>query len=274
MKVSTLANSSFDDIVDCFLASFENYYVKMPTEKSYYEKRWKAAKVQFDLSYGMYDQGVLVGFIIHGIDTRNGIYTAFNTGTGVLPAYRGRKIVKAIYDFALKDLKSHGIQKTSLEVITKNAIAIRAYKGVGFNICKDFYCYAGTINILEAQAPEIQEITPSAFNWDELINQEYYSWDFQKESIVEGPNKYYQVFHNQVLESYFIINPENNYLAQCDVLKNDMNAWKRLFAAIKIISEEVKIINVDGRLKNKIETINLVGLQNTVNQFEMELFLD
>lgn len=274
MTFKNLSNASFDEIVDCVLLSFENYYVKMPTEKSYYKKRWKAAKVDFNLSYGMFDKGKLVGFIIHGIDTRNGFYTAFNTGTGVLPEYRGKRMVKSIYQYALPDLIKNGIKKTALEVIVKNTKAIKAYESVGFKICKNYNCYAGAIQSKLEETPEIKEIAATEFNWDALQNQNSFSWDFQRESIIEGNHNYYYVFNHKNLESYFIINPQNKYLLQFDVLRFENGAWERLFAAIKNITEEIKIINVDSQLKDKIDIINLMGLKSTVDQFEMELLLD
>ena len=39
------------------------------------------------------------------------------------------------------------------------------------------------------------------------------------------------------------------------------------------ISKQVRIINVDERLKDKLLAIKKSGLQNTVNQYEMELSL-
>jgi hypothetical protein len=70
--VKKLEEVKFDIIIDCFLKSFENYYVKFPTDKNYYKNRWKIAKVDFALSYGMFDGEKLVGFIINAIDNRKG----------------------------------------------------------------------------------------------------------------------------------------------------------------------------------------------------------
>ena len=97
MIVKHLGHTDFNTIMACFLSAFENYFVKMPTDPKYYKQRWKAAKVNFNLSYGMFDNDKLVGFIINAIDERYGEYIAFNTGTGVIPEYRGQKIVKSIY---------------------------------------------------------------------------------------------------------------------------------------------------------------------------------
>ena len=158
MIVRNLSNISLEEILDAFLLAFENYFVPMPVEKEYYENRWKVARVDYNLSYGMFDGNKLVGFIIHAVDKRRGQLMAFNTGTGVIPGYRGKRIVQSIYDQALKDLKHHSIEKSTLEVITKNEIAIRTYQKVGFNVYKYFKCFNGTLKLDPPELPEIREV--------------------------------------------------------------------------------------------------------------------
>ena len=272
MEVRNLSNSSFDEVLDCFLLAFEDYYVTMPTDRNYFKQRWKAAKVDFKFSYGVFDGGRLVAFIIHAVDRRNKLLTAFNTGTGVIPEYRGKRLVKSIYGFAIEDLKSNGFERSTLEVITENEKAIRAYESVGFKICKKYACYAGklTANTVNFQ---IRETALRDVQWDRLTDQQTYSWDFQKETVSLGNYRFFEVLSKGIPESYFILNPDNFYLAQFDVYTNDSDQWNRLFAAIGKISTEVKIINVDRRKKEKIEKIQLLGLKNTLDQYEMELDL-
>jgi len=271
MTIKNLSDLSFDTVIECFLLAFEDYDIKMPTDRNYYKKRWKAAKVDLNLSYGMFDNEKLIGFIIHAIDKRAGILTAFNTGTGVIPEYRGNRIVKSIYEYALNDLQHNGIEKSTLEVITKNVRAIRSYESVGFKITKTYKCYDGSIKIENNDQFELIEIALKNVDWKKLPNQQYYSWDFQKETVLEGSYTFFQVLNNNQPESYFIINPKNRYLAQFDILNTENKGWERLFMAIKQISNEIRIINVDDRLKYKLDYIELIGLENSVNQYEMEL---
>ena len=271
MTVNNLSKGSFGEILDCFLLAFEDYYFKMPSNRYYYKKRWKAAKVDFNFSYGMFDEGKLVGFIIHAIDKRAGMLTAFNTGTGVIPEYRGKRIVKSIYEYALRDLSQNGIEKSILEVITKNDKAIRSYESVGFKICKKYKCYTGNIEIETFNQFELREIAFENVDWEKLPNQQFYSWDFQKETILEGNYTFFEVLNNQEPESFFIINPENQYLAQFDLLNAENKGWQRLFAAIQQVSSKIRIINVDERLQNKLDNIRLIGLENSIDQYEMEL---
>lgn len=274
MTVHNLARTSFDKLMDCFFQAFEDYTIKMPTDKQYYWERWKAAKVDFTYSYGMTEKGRLVGFIINAVDKRGGILTAFNTGTGVIPEYRGRRIVKAIYDYALKDLGENGIGKCTLEVITDNEIAIRSYESIGFKIIKTYKCFSGSIAMDYNDLIEVEEVPIHTVTWENLPGQVSYSWDFQKETLLGGKYRFYRVLSDKEPESFFIINPNNQYLAQFDILNANHESWQRLFSAINQVSSSIKVNNVDDRLKDKLYYLNLFGLQNTIDQYEMELKIE
>ncbi len=273
MIIKQLHTTPIHTIIDCFLLAFDQYFVEMPSDKAYYIERWKAAQVDFALSYGMYDDEKLVGFILHAIDNRLGVLTAYNTGTGVIPQYRGKRIVKALYLFAIEDLKQNGIKKSTLEVITRNEKAIKAYEGIGFSIGKTYKCFSGCMHLNNQETFTIVKIDICKVDWDNLPNQSYYSWDNQKASVLKGGYLFYMVLNNNVPESYFIIKPNSNYIAQCDVLKPEDTAWNRLFTAIYSLSETVKINNVDTRLINKLQYFETIGLENKIDQYEMELDL-
>jgi ribosomal protein S18 acetylase RimI-like enzyme len=273
MIVKNLAQTDFTELLDCFLTSFENYFVTMPTVPDYYQERWKNAKVDYRFSYGMFDNGKLVGFIINAIDNRNGHITAFNAGTGVLPEYRGQRIVQSIYDHAIPDLKYHGIDKCSLEVITENIKAVKAYQRIGFEINKNYKCFNGEIKLNNKVTADLMEIPYNEIEWNGLPNQEYYSWENQSASIQQGKFNYFQVLNDGKPESFFIINQVNGYVPQFDILNNESKAWDRLFTGISLFSTSIKINNVDERLNNKINYIESIGLVNHISQYEMAFFI-
>lgn len=272
MIVRCLEHTDFNTIIACFLSAFENYFVQMPTDYNFYKQRWKAAKVDLNLSYGMFDGDQLVGFIIHAIDERYGEYIAFNTGTGVIPDYRGRQIVKSIYEFAIPDLKRNGITKSVLEVIIENEKAIKVYEGVGFKTCKTFKCYAGELIANEGQV-DIKKMEFYDVPWTQIPNQDKYSWDFHSRCLMNANSSYYYVYNDNKVESFFAITIENGIINQLEVLNNQKGNWERLFHAVQSISKHVRIINIDDRLGEKITALEQAGLKNTVNQHEMELRL-
>ena len=273
MTVRHLEDIDFEVIMDCFLSAFENYFVQMPTNHEFYRERWKAAGVRYDLSYGMFDNDKLVGFIINAIDNRQGHLTAYNSGTGVIPKYRGQRIVKSIYDYAIPDLAKNGIKKCQLEVIIENVKAIKSYEGIGFKICKYYKCFSGRILTKNQSNYNLKEITFKTINWEVLPNQVKYSWDNQSESLEKGNYKYFQILVENEVQSFFAINPENGYIAQLEVLKKSDLSWQMLFSAIQTINKTVRINNIDDSLIDKIKAVETAGLKNTVDQYEMELTL-
>lgn len=271
MEVKHLGRTDFNVIMECFLSAFDNYYVKMPSDHNFYLERWKAAGVRYDLSYGMFDDDILVGFIINAIDKRQGHLTAYNSGTGVIPEYRGQRIVKSIYEYAIPELIKNGITKCQLEVITENEKAIRSYQGIGFKVCKHYKCYKGALSIEGNSDFILNKISFEEMDWELFPNQDLYSWDNQKESLAKASFDYYQVLVEDKVESYFIINSKSGYIAQFEVLKNSTLQWRNLFSAIQYGNQEIKINNIYNKLISKIKAVESVGLVNTVDQYEMEL---
>lgn len=271
MEIKSLAHSSFEAIVDSFLSAFEGYFVKMPEDKEYYRKRWAAAKVDFDLSFGMYDQEQLVGFIIHAIDTRNGYMTAYNTGTGVIPNYRGQQITSKIYKSAIPLLKKQGVTRGLLEVITENHRAIKVYEDIGFKKIKHYRCFKGEVTAQKESAPLVQKcnvhILEEQLSWPESK----YSWDNQIQSIQNSSFDYYQIHEAGTAESYFVIDSENGNFPQFDVYQNTAEAWKRLANAIHDKTSVVKSNNIDLRFKDKLACMAKLGIPAVVDQFEMEM---
>ena len=276
MQIKTLNKIDFGDLVACFNEAFAEYFVKMPTSIDYWEKRWKAARVDYSLSFGMFDDGKLVGFIVNGIDYKNELLTAFNTGTGVLPAYRGKKIVKQLYDFSIPVLVGRGIQNCALEVITKNTQAVKAYESAGFEITKTLICYSGELRDFQLSGITTKPVPFEKIPWEKLINQQFYSWDNLKKAIeiLKDEFRFFYVFEKDKEVGYFILNPNNGYLAQFEWLKNnDNHSPQKLFEGIRQINAKIRINNIDARLEAKIEAVETAGLKNTIDQYEMELLI-
>lgn len=259
--------------MDCFFIAFQNYHVDLSEDHAYFEERWRVAKVNYGLSFGVFHHGKLVGFVLNAIDERDGLHTAYNACTGTLPEYRGKKMVKSIYDRAIPILRANGIERCTLEVITENIRAIKAYGTVGFEITKHFKCFNGKLAVRPIKGYDLLE---NSFDIDEMIkksNQKWYSWENHALVIDRGNYRYFEIILDGEVESYFVITPTGGYVAQLEVFSNDPNAWNRLFSGIAQISDHIKINNVDKRLHSKIANLQNAGLENKLDQFEMEISL-
>ncbi|KZS42382.1 GNAT family acetyltransferase [Aquimarina aggregata] len=271
MIIKSLNTIDFKILMNCFLKAFENYYMKMPEDHQYYRNRWKMANVCFDLSFGMFDNDKIVGFIINAIDKRDKDLIAFNTGTGIIPEYRRKGIVYKLYEHAIPKFKKNGVTKCSLEVIKDNTIAVKAYKRIGFRISKSYKCYNGEL-LLKDQLNdfELKQVDVSFFD-RHTIPQKMYSWDNHIETLKRGDYEYYSLVMNENEIAYFVINSTNGYLAQFDVFIDQKDNWIRLFSAIKRMTNSIKINNVDEALDSKLSFIKSMGILNTIDQFEMDL---
>ena len=173
----------------------------------------------------MFNGDNFVGFIIHGVDSRNETRIAFNTGTGVIPAYWGRKIIKSVYEYAFIDLEKRGIKKILLEVITKNTVAIHLYNGLGFEICRKYKCFKGDIKNEITPLPKLLKVDKGNVVWENLPDRYCSSWDNQRESILNRNDSFFQIIYREKVESYFVINSKECLLVQFDLLNNEEGSW-------------------------------------------------
>jgi len=277
MKIKNLQNTSLEDIVNCMVKAFADYFVKISDDVNYWEVRYRATRVDFSLSYGMFDGNQLVGLIINGIDVKNSHKYAFNTGTGVLPKYRGQRIVDQLYENAIPKLKEVGVTRLALEVIQKNDRAIRVYERIGFQKMRNYLCFKGDL-LERKEAVDLKQV-----KFDHLVarsnpNHHFYSWDHCNEGIQKAGDAYqcYEVFNTTDFPiGFFIINTSINYIAQLELYaeKNDAN-WNLLFSGIRKLKSSIRLNNIDQRRETLVAQLLRAGLENHINQFEMEMKID
>ena len=272
MKIKCLKNTSLEIIVDCLLNSFEGYFVQLPSDVSYWKKRYQAARVDLNYSYGMFDNQRMVGFIINGIDNINGELTAFNTGTGVLPAYRGNGVVDSLYEFAIPLLRDRGITRCQLEVITNNERAIKVYQRIGFNINRRLYCFKGILHSSNPQYPRINKTKSAGKIPNDYGDENLYSWDHTREAVTASGENYetFIVLSVDAKElGYFTINAQTGYVARIE--KRQFGTYEDIIEAINQLTKEIKINNVDESRIQLRNHLMQAGLNNFIDQFEMEM---
>lgn len=272
MIVKKLGNTSFKIIFDCFQKAFVNYFVKMPDNLEYFKNRWANEGVNFDLSFGVFDGDELIAFILHAIDEREGKLTAYNAATGIIPDYRGKKLIKHMYNKFLPILKVKNIEQSILEVICDNEKAIKAYQSVGFEIIKNYKCYRGKLSLEKTQEFRNEKIEINSETWQNL-SQTHFSWSNHKKVLSNSFVDMYFVYQNIEKIGYFVINKDKNMLHQFDVFENESKYWQILFQGINHITSSLKILNVDEEENHKIQVLENLELDNYINQYEMYLKL-
>jgi hypothetical protein len=244
MKIQSLKDTPFEIILQCFFDAFADYFVDVRMPEEFWRERWKADRVDFQYSYGVFDQGQLVAVILNGIGYRDGKKLAFNAGTGVIPAYRGRRLVKTMYETFLPELKSTGIESCVLEVITRNTKAIKAYQSAGMDITRHYICFNGAFETSGVYGADVQFKKASQPDWDryKTFRQEALSWGNTRDAI-ELYNSFeaYEMWFQNNLVGYFLIDLPKKSLAQFEVKDNDWQTWgNALFKKIGKLTLQIK----------------------------------
>ncbi len=260
-------------MVNCLAVAFENYYVKVSTDHDYWINRWKAARVDYGLSAGIFDNNKLVGFILHGIDTDdNGILTAFNCATGILPEYRKRGFVQELYQYLFPMLKEEGVQKCGLEVITQNDIACQSYERAGFKTVKRYKCFFGTLEPTGALSAGLRFSKTARPDWPTYTTLQRcrFSWEHNDKALIaSGPDNFdcWELYDNAHLAGYCILKP-NGHIVQFGVAADVY--CNALFDGIANVTKQVRVINIEESAEKTCNFLLSRSLKNSIDQYYME----
>lgn len=272
MEIRNLSGYSTEVIVQCLLSAFENYFVRLPISVEYWENRFTAARVDRSMSFGMFENDRLIGFIINGIDQHEGKLTAFNSGTGVLPAYRGKGIVDDLYAHALPVFRERGVQKCMLEVIQENERALKVYRRIGFRVKRSLTSWKGTL----PGAPESFRLKKVDFQkiFDHgLYRPQLYSWDNMAEAVLLSEatkDTFLLLDENETVKGYFTMGAGGQVVQLMAVREEELSAVVKSLAPI---SHEIKFGNIPQERENLLNVLESLGFENTINQYEMEFHL-
>src|SRR5678809_1467020 len=98
ITVQSLACTDVQILRNCFNSCFQHYYVPLQFGKEQFADKITTEAIDLKLSFGLFDDDTLIGFIIHGIDTVGNQKVAYNAGIGILPEYRGYKLSYLLYE--------------------------------------------------------------------------------------------------------------------------------------------------------------------------------
>eukprot|EP01039_Chlorochromonas_danica_P001579 gene1579-1725_t len=131
----SLERIPLNELTKTFGEAFADYAVHF--NESELQAMWVRRGFQADLSFGAFHTDRLVSFTLNGVGLHEGQKTAYDTGTGTVPACRGQKLVSAVFTHSIPFLRQAGIKQYLLEVLQENIPAITIYKGIGFKVTRE-----------------------------------------------------------------------------------------------------------------------------------------
>jgi ribosomal protein S18 acetylase RimI-like enzyme len=288
LSFKPLNGCSLADIYEVFMRAFSDY-LQDASHITEYSFRNRAIKngVDLDRSVGVFSDGMLVGFTLVGIDHFDGNLCAFDAGTGIIKAFRGREIAKAMFDFLAPRLAQLGVEQFILEVLKENTPAIKAYHKAGFQVTRELDSFE---LIFENASIDLRPDDPVDFHpvsKDDLLSYQAFfdwqpSWENSLSSIQRIPNQVtlieaqYQGSNAGILVYY----PMLNWIL-CLAVKHAFRRKKiashLLAYLINSIGDDVKkvrLINVQHSDQGMIQFLMEVGFEYTFDQYEMDLVLN
>lgn len=275
MQIKTLKDTSTKELFQVFNLSFSDYFVPLKLTEEQLKTKLIADKIDLNLSVGVFKEGHLIAFILHGIDTINQEKWAYNGGTGVIPKQRGQGLTKQMYQFILPKLKEKGINHLVLEVISENIPAITSYQKSGFKIQRTLNCFKGELKDLKVN-PNIEIQSLKTILWHELQT----FWDIhptwqnsiQTLNTIKDQITIYGAFRYTKLIGYVVFNPSSKRIQQIAISKihRKQGIASTLLSKLKEeYGRELSVINVDQRNADINLFFKRIGLEMVLEQKEM-----
>ncbi|WP_434293346.1 GNAT family N-acetyltransferase [Clostridium botulinum] len=279
----TLENIGIETLHETFLNAFSDYQVKMDLPLFKFQHMLQRRGYVSKVSIGAFNNETLVGFVLNGVRNWDGKLTAYDTGTGIIEAYRKQGITSNMLLNVRRLFQQMGVEQYLLEVIQSNTSALQLYKKQGFKILRDFECFHLDKNkynpITTYKVEHVDMINPN--DWRELTE----FWDFAPswQNSIDSINAVSDSFIYSIVRfddnivGYGVIDKKTGDIPQIAVNKN----YRRKGIARNILTDLIKntesyninVINVDGRSKSMKDFLLKLGFECGVSQYEMILKL-
>ena len=276
MELKTLKGLDKSEILEVFNDSFSDYLIPFKLTEEQLTSKMIADKIDLELSVGAFENDKLIAFILHGFDIIKNQKIVYNGGTGVIPEKRGSGLTAQMYHFVLPILERKGINKIVLEVLVKNIQAIKSYRSCGFKTTRELVCYKGCFKPLKTnEYIAIKNLQNYEWELMETFWDLHPTWQNSKNVLSEfqSDNISLGAYVKSKLVGYVIFNPLNKRIQQIATDKY----FRRKGIARTLVSELTKkygnsfsLINVDKRFESVNQFFTSIGLENYLEQLEME----
>lgn len=277
MSIKPLSEENAGSLTPVFNEAFSDYLVKVRATPESLAVKMKQESIDPAWSAGAYQEGRLVGFILHGCRSTPSGKWLYNAGTGVIPSARGQNLTEQMYEYILPLAQQAGISRFVLEVIDENTRALNIYKKIGFNIERTLCCFSGakppqpaseSLFLLKplSSLPEV----PQAWKDSEP------SWPAATASLkqVEESLLMAGAYDGERLVGYIAVLASMGRLLQLAVDP----AYRRSKIASALIThcfeaksyESMLALNVDEQDKGACAFFESIGWKPAVRQYEME----
>lgn len=281
MEIRSLADTDFGTLYEAFAQAFADYEIHPGREEL--SKMLRRRGFAPELSFAAFDGDRIAAFTLNGNGVHNGLPTAYDTGTGTLPAYRGQGLASKIFARSLPHLKAAGIRQYLLEVLQHNPAAIAVYRKAGFETTREFNYFGQEKRLV--RAPEKQPAIPHTFrplDLDTVRRMAGFldcrpSWQNDDESVARAGEDLvrFGLFRTDTGEplGYCICEPASGDIARLAVdsrfRRQGIGSALLRHALGTIAADSVKFINTETGSEPITQFLHSANLRLKGKQFEM-----
>lgn len=277
MEIKSLEKLDMDQLYKGFREAFEDYEIQLSKEEL--SRMLKRRGFRAALSWGAFDGSRLVSFTFNGIGTYNGRRTAYDTGTGTLPDYRGQGLAGKVFRHTEERLKAASIEQYLLEVLQHNTTAVNLYKKLGFEVSRSFNYFHQDVNLLEFKTGG--DLSGKVKSMDIAEVQSFHdgdyphSWQNNMDAIHRSPEDFLGLgyFEDNALLGYLICEPRSGDITQIVVDPDHRRkgiATTLMSRARKINQHpRMKLINTDTRDEGLVHFLEALNIPLQGKQYEM-----
>ena len=191
IRYSSLENTDVNELFSVFAEAFSDYMVPVNMSLERFTGNMRRNGYDCRVSVGAFSDGKLVGFIMSGRRVNDGIMSAYDMGTGVIPEYRSLGIAGNMIDHLKCLLDQEGVSRYVLEVIRDNERALNLYRHKGFEIRREFTCFQIDKSRLKGVSSfHVEHVSSLDFDLVKDFQDASPSWQNSAESILSDNDRY------------------------------------------------------------------------------------
>ena len=270
-----LSRADFTPLYECFLEAFVDYQVDMRMSQEQFQQRILRDGARLEISAGAFDGNRMIGFYINAWGMWLEKLTAYDAGTGVIPAYRGKGVGKELFAFMAPKLKEASCSQYLLEVLTTNEPAISLYRRLGFTETRRLAVFRRSEPVqASGDAAVVRRIEKPDWELFKSFWDGYPSWQNSSDAVDRiAPDRVVVcAYVDARCVGYGIVFKPAASLMQLAVA----TAYRRKRVGSRILSalqdevgESLKVNNVDRQLKGTMAFFEANGFKLVLEQYEM-----
>lgn len=269
-----LSSDDTTSLFECFLDAFSDYQIDMRTSMEQFQQRLVRDGVRLAISAGAFDGSRMVGFYMNGLGEWHGKRTAWDAGTGVIPAYRRQGIAEELFAFMAPRLKENVVEQYMLEVLTGNERAVALYRKLGFVETRRLAVFRRSDPVKLPGDLSIRHIEKCEWELFKSFWDGYSSWQNSIDAVERVANERVVVcaYVDEKCVGYGVAFKPWASLMQLAVAPayRRKGFGSRMLAALQNeVSESLKMNNVDEELKGTMAFFEANGFKVVLEQFEM-----